>query len=129
MGTTLNDVGRGEVWPLAGLRMGLSTVRHIDDPAAVRLGSESGLVPILAVGSTGSPTRLQLHVQGDRAWDAFFPDPVPLAAGSYDLVLQERCEREEHVDDPDNERTRCASITVEIDGDTVVTAPEFGACR
>ncbi|MEA2022777.1 MAG: hypothetical protein U9N79_00650 [Actinomycetota bacterium] len=129
VGTTLNDIGRGDVWPFAGLQMGLPTMRHIDDPAAVRVGSESGLVPILAVGSTGSPSRLHLQVEGNRSWDASFPDPIPLAAGSYDLRLQEWCYRDEHVDDPDNEHTRCASITVEVDGDTVVKAPEFGACR
>ncbi len=131
VGTTLNDIGRGDVWPSAAARMHLPTVRHIDDPAAVRLGNESGLVPILGVGSTGSPVRLHLQVDGNRAWDASLPDPVPLAAGSYDLRLEEWCLRDEHVDDPgpDDMRTRCASITVEIDGDTVVAAPEFGACR
>jgi hypothetical protein len=130
VGTTLNDIGRGDVWPFAGVRMGLQTERHIDDPAAIRRGNESGLVPILGVGPTGSPPRVHNQVGGDRAWDATFPAPAPLAAGSYDLRLsQEWCMRGEHVDDPDNENARCASIIVEVDGDTVVAVPEFEACR
>jgi hypothetical protein len=128
VGTTLNDIGRGDVWPIGGMRAGLSMLRRVDDPAAVRFGNESGLVPILGVGSTGSPPGLNLQLEGNRAWDASLPDPVPLAAGSYDLRLQEMCFRDERGDGPDNEHTRCASITVEIDGDTVVAVPEFGAC-
>ncbi len=131
VGTTLNDIGRGDAWPIGGLLTGLQTSRQIDDPAAVRIANESGLVPIVAVGPTGSPSWLHLPIHGNRAWDGSLPDPVPLAAGSYDLILQERCLRDESVEDPEEEDLyiTCASVTVEVDGDTVVTIPEFGACR
>ncbi|MEA3509809.1 MAG: hypothetical protein U9R51_00085 [Actinomycetota bacterium] len=131
VGTTLNDIGRGDAWPIGGLQTGLWPSRHIDDPVAVRMASENGLVPIVAVGPTGSPSQFHLRIEGDRAWDASLPDPVPLAAGSYDLILQQQCLLDESVEDPEEEDLdiTCASVTVEVDGATVVRVPEFGACR
>ena len=84
------------------------------------------------MGATGSAAPIHLHIEGERPrpWDESLPDPIPLASGSYDLRLQEWCMREEQVDDydPSNERTECALLTVEVDGDTVVAAPELEVC-
>ena len=131
-GTTLNDIGRGDAWPVGGFTLALMSARYLGsgDPNALRLGSEPGLVPIVAVGATGSAAPILPQIGGERPrpWDESLPDPIPLASGSYDLRLQEWCFREEQVEGPDNERTQCAMLTVEVDGETVVTAPELGAC-
>jgi hypothetical protein len=69
---------------------------------------------------------LSPYLRPDGPWDTRFPDPVPLAAGSYDLRIEESCGKE--VGGEGTEQLRCAFVTVEVDGATVVEMPELGAC-
>jgi hypothetical protein len=70
-------------------------------------------------------------MQPDRQsglWDTFLPDPVPLAAGVYDLRLEEECYTSQHDEEGENHRRCGALIAVEVDGDTVVGVPPLGDC-
>ncbi len=51
-----------------------------------------------------------------------FADPVALAFGSYDVLLEQVWHGDEE------EWIACAGLTVEIDGDVVVRVPEMGEC-
>ena len=58
-----------------------------------------------------------------RSWDTAMPDPVPLAAGPYDVRFQEFC-----FDEEGGEVWRCGFATAEVDGPTVVKMPELEQC-
>jgi hypothetical protein len=131
-GTTLNDVGRGDAWPSAMINFHRPDPREFDvGPDEQRWAYAPGLVPFLAAPPSGNgEIGLGPSIESDRPWDTRFPDPVPLAAGSYDLRVEELCiENEEEWDDQaEKEGRRCATITIEVDGATIVEMPELGAC-
>jgi hypothetical protein len=124
-GTMLNDVGRGDVWPNGVFSLGRQNPEHVEGGDEQRWAKAPGLVPILPAPPSGTgEVGLQVHIRGDGPWDTFFPDPVPLAAGLYDLRIEESCHREGE----DFEFLRCGVVTVEVDGDTVVQMPELEDC-
>ncbi|MFW2339753.1 MAG: hypothetical protein ACN4GK_06865 [Acidimicrobiia bacterium] len=112
-GATLNDVGRGDVWPSGATRFHLG--RDLDDP---------GLLPILAFPAGGQISGIT--IDSGPAWDTSLPEPATMAAGSYDLRVQRSCQQQEH-DDEDVVHS-CAMATVEVRGETVVDLPELGEC-
>ena len=120
-GTTLNEVGRGNVWPSAGVAF------HSPNEPDVEHGvvAKPGLVPLLAFPPTQGFLNLDPRFQPDGTWDTF-PDPAALADGTYDLRIQQWCtnERERHEEVP----STCAAVAVEAQGDTVVDLPDLGAC-
>jgi hypothetical protein len=128
-GTTLNDVGLGNTWPVGGFRAGLGNAAWIEQSLAPGTSIQVGRVPIVGVGPTGGVAWLPM--QPDRQsglWDTFLPDPVPLAAGVYDLRLEEECYTSQHDEEGENHRRCGALIAVEVDGDTVVGVPPLGDC-
>ncbi len=127
-GTTLNDVGRGETWPSGLFNLHRLDPRFVEGEDAQRLARSPGLVPILAMLASGQgEAMINPDMRDGGSWDARFPDPVALAAGSYDLRLQEMCENE-GAQDEDDIAIRCAFVTVEVDGATIVEMPELGMC-
>jgi hypothetical protein len=125
-GTTLNDVGIGDVWPNGVFSLQRPPRQHVeDDEEARRWAEASGLIPILSGPPSGSGgVVLGPHIRHDGPWDTFFPDPVPLAVGLYDLRIEEGCQREGE----DFETLRCGFVAVEVKGDTVVGMPELEDC-
>jgi len=125
-GTTLNDVGIGDVWPNGVFSLWRPNPEGVEgDPEARRWAEAPGLVPILPAPPSGTgEVPLRTAFRGDGPWDTFFPDPVPLAAGTYDLRIQESCHREGE----DRESLYCGIVTVEVNGDTVVEMPELEDC-
>ena len=117
-GTTLNEVGRQQVWPSGGTRVWLPSA---DDPHGRELRALGPVaLPIMAVPATGQFGGL------DPDWLAEAPvERLPLtllAPGDYDLRVQaigHSHEGEEH---------RCGQTTVTVAGDTVVDMPELGEC-
>ncbi len=124
-GTTLDEVGRGDVWPFGVFSLGRQNPEHIEGGDERRWAEAPGLVPILPAPPSGTgEVHLRVAIRGDGPWDTFFPDPVPLAAGSYDLRVEESCHRW----DEDGETLRCGLVTVEVNGDTVVGSPKLEDC-
>jgi hypothetical protein len=123
-GATLNDVGRGNVWPSAGVEFG--TPRRSDVGSATP--DRSGLVPMLLYPSTDGLRSLNSHFRdNDASWDLDFPDPVALDPGIYDLRVDQRCpQRPDTEEDADRS---CGMVTVDVDGDTIVDLPQLGPCR
>ena len=131
-GTTLNDVGSGNAWPHGVFSFQQFGRQHVEgDEAAQRWAEAPGLVPVLAAPPSGlGEVGLRPHLRHDGPWDSFFPDPVPLAAGSYDLRVEANChtEGEEGEEGEEGGALRCGFVTVEVDGDTVVEMPELEDC-
>ncbi|MDH5372783.1 MAG: hypothetical protein OEX97_07550, partial [Acidimicrobiia bacterium] len=117
---TLNDVGRGHVWPVGGVRLGLIPEHAFDGQI------RPGLVPMLPFLSTGSVQNADVQTEHDGIWDGGFSDPARLPRGSYDLRIERTCLQNEH-DDEDALKT-CAVIEVDVRGETVVDLPELGVC-
>ncbi|MFV9673051.1 MAG: hypothetical protein ACNYZH_07465 [Acidimicrobiia bacterium] len=124
--TTLDDVGTGDAWPNGGFSFYRYNPEHFEgDPEARRWAEAPGFVPILPAPPSGTgEVGLWAAIRGDGPWDTFFPDPVPLAAGAYDLRVEEACHREGE----DYEVLRCGVVTIEVNGDTVVEMPELEDC-
>ncbi len=123
-GTTLNEIGRGEVWPAGLVNFHMAMPRHMEGDH-LRWAANPGLVPILAMPASGTgEMMLPPHFDHDGTWDSHFADPVSLAAGSYDVVVYQLCASE----DSEGEDFWCGSATVDVDGDTVVALPELGEC-
>lgn len=114
-GATLNDVGRGDVWPSGATRFHLE--RDLNDP---------GLVPILAFPAGGQISGIPIDAGSGPGWDTSLPEPTTMVAGSYDLRVQRSCQQQEH-DDEDAVHS-CATVAVEVNGETVVDLPELGDC-
>ena len=117
-GTTLNEVGRQQVWPSGGIRVWLPSA---DDPYGEEIRSLGPVaVPIMAVPANGAFGGL------DPGWLADAPFErlplTPFAPGDYDLRVQITGHSEA------GEDNRCGFTTVRIDGDTVVDMPELGEC-
>ncbi len=126
--TTLNDIGRGEVWPSGMFALGRQDPRRIEGEDNRRWLEIPGLVPVLeAPASGGWPMGLRVEFMDGGQWDTRFPDPIQLAAGTYDLRIEEHCEDEDMQDD--NEMFRwCAFTKVSVNGATIVKMPELRAC-
>lgn len=120
-GTTLNEVGRGEIWPSGGTALHLPPVAQIGEAIV-----NPGLVPILAYPATSGLRDLSVAMSEDGTWDNSFPDPVAVNAGSYDLWLQQTCFQQP--DDDENALRSCAKVSVDVRGETIVEMPEFGEC-
>ena len=120
-GTTLNDMGREQVWPVGATRTWLMG----DD----RAGNERDvMVPVAELPATGSPRSLQPDWLADRPPADRLPLAM-LAPGAYDVHVQVQIPdppEQEHSDRADNDR--CVSFEVTINGDTVVTLPELEEC-
>ena len=118
-GTTLNDVGREQVWPSGGFHTGLEP--RSDQPHIKELLSLGAVaLPIMTV-----PPTVELGWL-DTWWLAEAPvEQLPLtllAPGDYDVYLQLTTHAEE------GEDHRCGRTTVTIDGDLVVDSPDLGEC-
>ncbi len=120
-GTTLNELGRGNVWPSGGVAY------HSPDEADLEEGvvAKPGLLPVLAYPPTQGLLRVGPRFQPDGTWDTF-PAPAALDGGAYDLRVQQWCsdERDQHEEPP----STCAMVAVDVRGDTVIELPELGAC-
>ncbi len=119
-GSTLNEVGRKQVWPAGAINTELVARRHADEMA--RHGSM--LLPVATLPPSGHPIRL------DPDWLAEGPpdDRLPfttLAPGSYDVYVQVEVHMEEEREHPPQ---LCGRTEVLINGDTVIALPELGEC-
>jgi hypothetical protein len=117
-GTTLNQVGREQVWPSGGVRVWVPTA---DDPHGRELRALGPVaLPIMAVPSNGALGGLEPN------WLAETPaERLPLALlapGDYDVHVQATGHSHE------GEDHRCGRTTVTIDGDTIVDMPELEEC-
>ncbi len=127
-GTSLNNVALGEVWPSGMFIFAGDDPNHIENDIQRRRSNSPGLIPFLSVPPAGdSRYPIRPNNSLDRAWDADFLDPIPLAAGSYDLRFEETCEHE-NVQSEEDMQWRCAFLAVEVDGATIVEMPELEAC-
>ena len=127
-GTTLGEIGRGTDWPTGGVAFGYGWLPDDEeDLRSVRRAEESGLVPILPYGPGGGVTSIGPVIDWEWPWDALFPKPAALEAGTYDLRIYAEDESEGCHDDQCR-REFCGSVVVEVDGDTVVPLPEWGEC-
>ena len=122
-GTTLNDVGREQVWPVG------ATQTWLPDPGArAERGPSAMTVPVAELPAGGSPRAL------DPNWLAENPpaDRLPLvtlAPGAYDVHVQIRLHDPPEADySESSQNDRCGSFEVTIAGDTVVDLPELGEC-
>jgi hypothetical protein len=120
-GTTLNEVGRGEIWPSGGTALGIPPLSQIEGGIV-----NPGLVPILAYPTTSGLRDLYVDIRGDGTWDTSFPEPTALEAGRYDLWLQQACLQQDGEDE--NALRSCAMISVGIRGETIVEMPQLGEC-
>jgi hypothetical protein len=124
-GTTLNEIGRGETWPIATVNFHMASSRHIDG-RELRWAANPGRVPVLAMPPSGTGEVMVFPMFGpDGNWDAFAPDPARVPSGRYDLRVYQWCAVEE---ESGQEDTWCGSATVDVAGDTIVPLPELGAC-
>ncbi len=121
-GTTLNDVGRGDVWPSGGVAVGRPALEHVDPS----MGDEAVLVPILAYPTTSGLFDLWIDLRHDGSWMGSSLDPAPLIAGEYDLHVEQACFVQPD-DDEDAVRT-CGMGTVDVQGATVMDLPDLGDC-
>jgi hypothetical protein len=117
-GTTLNEVGREQVWPSGGVRTWLPTADGPQGEEIRALGPVA--LPIRAVPPNGAFGHL------DPYWLAETPvERLPLtllAPGDYDVHVVATGHSHQ------GEDHRCGRTTVTIDGDTVVDMPELGGC-
>jgi len=123
-GATLNDLGRGHVWPVGTGCMHYRPLNEDEggvDPAASRVILSDGVaVPISAFPVSGNGGYC-----GDPVAYAGFdpqrtgPDPIVLAAGDYDIYLF----LEAGDGGNESEIRLCTRFTVAVAGDTVATAP------
>jgi hypothetical protein len=127
-GTTLNDVGRGDIWPSGVFNLARPNIRMLEEGGEQRWVEIPGLVPILDMPPAGhGGNRLMSDFANAASWDSAFPAPTPLAAGAYDLRIEHACENEDAHDEGDM-FLRCGFVTVEVSGATIVKMPVLGAC-
>jgi len=113
-GTTLNEIGRQQAWPVGAASTQLSAEQHTDE----RWGAAH--VPIAALPASGRPAAFAPDWLAQDPPDEKLPLTV-LAPGSYDIHVQIWTHTEE-------EQSLCGVKEVVIDGDTVVGLPELGQC-
>ncbi len=118
-GTTLNQVGREEMWPAGGFRTHMEPRRgqpHIEE--LERLGAV--VAPIMEMPPNGAFGHLESWWLHEAR-----PEQLPLtllAPGDYDVHVQ-ISGHSDHGEDK-----RCGRTTVTIDGDVVVDMPDLGEC-
>jgi len=124
-GTTLNQIGRGEAWPVGTVNMHLISERHVEGRER-RWAENAGRVPVLPMPPSGTgEVMVQPIFLPDGTWDAALPEPVLLSPGAYDVFVHYWCVEDE---ESGEEEGRCGRATVDVDGDTVVPLPELGEC-
>ncbi len=134
-GTTLDEVGRREVWPsgavcIESITPEFAATRGADDEnEAMRARS----VPLLMLPPTGSPPvclQAWAGASDDRFARGGVYEPVTLAGGIYDLYLEANPDGLGAIG-PDSDGRRCFRQQVEIDGDVEITVPpatDWGSC-
>jgi hypothetical protein len=121
-GTTLNDVGRGDIWPSGGVAVDRPPLAHVD-PSMATLPV---LVPILAYPTTSGLPGLFIDLHEDGSWAGASVDPIVLHPGEYDLHVEQACFQRPDGDE-DAVRT-CGMASVDVQGATAVDLPELGEC-
>ncbi len=122
-GTTLNDVGRGDAWPL-GAAAAMVIPEDLRNSGLLSTIAEDGItLPLFRyeagegflVGALGYLQRVSR-----------LPPPAPVPDGDYTVYLY----RELHLDEFEEgiPAAHCAAFPVTVDGDTVVTAPAWEVC-
>ncbi len=134
-GTTLDEVGRREVWPsgavcIESITAEFAATRGADDEdEAMRARS----VPLLMLPPTGFPPvclQAWASASDDRFARGGVYEPVTLAGGIYDLYLEANPDGLGAIG-PDSDGRRCFRQQVEIDGDVEVAVPpatDWGSC-
>jgi hypothetical protein len=123
-GTTLNDVGREEVWPVGATRTWLFDSRAGDREQVAR----DVRVPVAELPASGLPRAF------DPQWLAEGPsaDRLPLALlapGDYDVHVQVAIHDPPEEDETESAKNdRCVSFEVSIDRDTIADLPELRKC-
>lgn len=125
-GTTLDEVGRREVWP-SGVVCAQTVTREFaatrgveDEREAMRARS----LPLLTLPPTGQPPHClpSWATDSDRRLDQGAYEPVTLARGLYDLYLEVN-PYEPGAIGPGTDGRRCFHQEVEIDGDVEIEVP------
>ena len=126
-GTTLNDVGREQVWPVGATRTWLFGPRETEQEGQGWLAGEVN-VPVAELPTSGSPRSLEPRWLAERPPADRLPLAV-LAPGTYDVHVQLAIHDPPEADETESVRNdRCVSFEVTIAGDTVVDLPELGEC-
>jgi hypothetical protein len=123
-GTTLNEIGREQVWPVGATQTWLFDPNETEQEHVTR----EVAVPIAELPVSGSPRSLGTHWLAERPPADRLPLAV-LAPGEYDVHVQLAIHdppQQEESDAASNDR--CVSFEVTIAGDTVVDLPELGEC-
>ncbi len=118
--TTLNQLGREQVWPLGVMCVGLPPSNHLDDQGRRQLDRPVSL-PLGPVPLLGAPACLEPEWLAEDPPD----DHLPLALlppGKVTVLATVTYYAD------DNETFLCASFDVVIKGDTVVDIAEWGEC-
>jgi hypothetical protein len=114
-GTTLNDVGREEVWPVGAAVTWL--------PEAAEFGRRVLTIPVVALPAGGSPRAFEPHwLLGQPAEDLV--RPALLGPGAYDVYVS----LDQWDEEADEDLSLCAQFVVSIDGNTVAEAPDLELC-
>lgn len=133
-GTTLDEVGRREVWP-SGVVCAQTVTREF---AATRGVEDEGeatrarALPLLTLPPTGQPPHClpPWANESDRRLDQGAYEPVTLARGVYDLYLEANTSEIGDIGAHVAER-RCFQQEVEVDGDVEIEVPpatDWGVC-
>jgi hypothetical protein len=121
-GTTLNEVALGEAWPVGAVCMHYRPLDDIDPNVAARIESEG--VPLPVMGYPAADGDIACIDPLDYLESGIAPrDLARLPDGPYDVRIQVYTWSEE-----EGESRRCAQMSVEVSGDTTVTAPPLGEC-
>ena len=125
--TTLNDVGREQVWPVGATQTWLFDPRETGQEGQEWLAGEVN-VPVAELPASGSPRSLEPHWLAERPPADRLP-LATLAPGVYDVHVQLTIHDPPEADvTASAENDRCVSFEVTIAGDTVVDLPELGEC-
>jgi hypothetical protein len=122
IGTTLNELGREEVWPLSVVCVDLPPSSHVGQEVR-RQFERSASLPIGPVPLLGAPVCLEAwwlveDPPDDRLPVALLPPGAVTVLASIEYFTR----------DGQSETSFCASFDVVIKGDTVVDIPEWGEC-
>ncbi|MFK8022657.1 MAG: hypothetical protein AB8G26_01730, partial [Ilumatobacter sp.] len=122
-GTTLDEVGRREVWPSGAVCVETVTPEFAATQGAEDEATRARSLPLLTLPATGRPPHclpFWASESDDRLGHGVY-EPVTLAAGVYDLYLEASGDVGDigaHVAD-----RRCFRQEVEIDGDVEIEVP------
>lgn len=125
--TTLNDVGREQVWPVGATQTWLISPGETEQEGQEWLTGEVN-VPVAELPASGSPRSLEPHWLAERPPADRLPLAI-LAPGTYDVHVQLSIHDPPEADETESVRNdRCVSFEVTIAGDIVVDLPELGEC-